>query len=590
MLSDTLATFSFARPLWLLALLPIPAICLWLHRTAGNRSGWDRVIPERLRRWLIDSSSTSKGDRRYLLLGCGWALAAVVLAGPSIEAQQPSATQNYAALFVVLDVSTNMLAGDLSPNRLERAKRKIHDVLALPDGRQMALVAYAGSAHRVTPLSDDDATIRNLLDALTPSIMPATGQNVGAALALAREQSEHLPRRSTQILLITSGVEGPDLEALEAHARVLGPQLAILGVGTAAGSPVALPEGGFMRDAQGRIVLPRLDSQALASLARRNGSSFHALTLDNRDIDRLLTDATEYARDESPQQVSIADQGHWLLLLLLPLAALGARRGWLGMLLLAAIVPLPAEAAWDDLWQRPDQQAAQLLEQGRSAEAAEKFRDRAWKAWSLYQTGAHEAAGEIFADLLQNDPDNPDHHVDYGTALAMSGRYNEALEAYEQALTRNPDHRIARHNRRHVEQWMKMLDAQQAEAEQRGEESPSDAGQQQDAPPEARSEDQSEPAQPEPVQPQANNADSPAPTEPQSEGASSTEPGAQGDAESADERSEGAAGEPVGAPTRQQLEQRQSLEQWLEDIPDDPAELLRRKFLYQHLQQREEQR
>ncbi len=585
MLPETLASFSFARPLWLLVLLPVLAMAWWMHRTGGHRSGWDSVIPERLRKWLIDSTPASAGDQRYLLLAGGWTLAVLILAGPSFQAQQPRATQNYAALFVVLDVSTNMLAGDLSPNRLERAKRKVQDILSLPDGRQMALIAYAGSAHRVTPLSDDEATVRNLLDALTPSIMPSSGQDVDAALALAREQAERLPRRTTQILLITSGVEGPDFEALEEHARALGPQLAILGVGTAAGSPVALPEGGFMRDVQGRIVLPRLDSQALAALARRHGSSFHTLTLDNRDIDRLLTDAGEFAQDDSARQPGTVDHGHWLLLLLLPLAAWGARRGWLGMLLFAAFVPLPAEAAWEDLWQRPDQQAARLLEQGRSAEAAERFEDPAWRAWSLYQSGAHDAASELYADLLQRDPDNPDHHVNYGTALAMSGRYNEALEAYEQALTRSPDHRIARHNRRQVEEWMKTLEARQEEAEQNGEQPQAGTDQPQDDTRDERPQER-----PEPAQPQTGEANASAPAEPpDASGASPAQPGAQGEAESANGSADAAAS-PDERPARQQLEQRQALDQWLQDIPDDPAELLRRKFLYQHLQRQEGQR
>lgn len=341
-----------------------------------------------------------------------------------------------------------------------------------------------------------------------------------------------------------------------------------------------------MRDAQGRIILPRLDSQALAGLARRHGSSFHTLTQDNRDIDRLLSDTTEYAQDDSARQLSIVDHGHWLLLVLLPLAAVSARRGWLGLLLLAAVVPLPAEAAWEDLWQRPDQQAARLLEQGRSAEAAERFEDPAWKAWSLYQSGGHSAASNLYADLLHGDPDNPDHHVDYGTALAMSGRYDEALEAYEQALTRSPDHRIARHNRRQVEEWMKRLEAQQAEAEQRGEEPPAGADQPQNDAGEDRTEEQ-----PEPVRPQAGDAAAPAPNEsPDANGAAPAQPGAQGDAESMDEHAEAAAAKTTELPTRQDLEQRRALDQWLEDIPDDPAELLRRKFLYQHLQQQEGQR
>lgn len=580
---------TFARPAWLAALLPALALGWLLYQRSQKHSGWESLLPVAMQRELLQRDLADRPRARFWLLAAGWLLAVLALAGPSWSVPAPAVSPNQAGVVVVLDVTPGMLADDVAPNRLQRAKHKIRDLLRLANDYQVALIAYAGSAHVVVPLTHDQNTLTNLLDALDPAIMPASGHNVGAALQLANEMIAERPASLSRVLLITSASEPEQLQALQQFAAELGPQLAILGIGTQAGAPLPLPGGGFMRDEQGRILVPRLDAQGLAAIARQHGAAYHSVTTDDADLKRLVPRFHETAFSVDGDQLRLSDQGHWLVLLLLPLAALAGRRGWLGLLLVAGLMPPLAEAGWLDLWQRPDQQGAQLLDQQRPLDAADRFQDPRWKAWALYQGEQYEAAADAYAEVINLEPDNAAHHFNYGTALAMSGSLELALEAFEQALTRDPDHQGARHNRSRVEDWLEQLRQQeQAGSSETGATDGSEEGQQQAA------ESSNTDKQPEPDPAAAQQSPQPA---------AGDQPGAGQEAQTgADPAAASAFGSALGSTNdnaspqppaadpvaiARQAEQDQALRQWLEEIPDNPAELLRRKFLYQHLQEQQ---
>lgn len=593
---ESLAGFSFSRPVWLLALLPALALCWLAYQHAHRGSGWESILPSHLQLWLLRRLPGNANRSRYLLLAGCWLAAILALAGPSREVTAPATSASQPTVLIVLDVSHNMLSDDLQPTRLIRAKRKVRDILALPDDYQVGLIAYAGSAHRVTPLSNDPATLISLLQALEPAIMPSSGRDLDQALTLARDSISELPR-SIRVLVLTSGADETELAALEQHAAALGAQLAVLGVGTAEGAPVALEKGGFMRDDQGRILLPRLNARALASTVRRHGGSYHGMTLDDRDLQRVLptvgpsSQASGAAGDDEPIR-SIRDYGAWLALLLVPLAALGARRGWLGLLVCAALLPMPADADWADYWQRADQQGAALLEQDQPRAAAERFEDPAWRAWAWYQAEDYAQAADAYAEQLERRPDDADSHFNFGTALAMSGRYPEALEAFEQALTRNPEHHPARHNRDRIEALLEEQKRQQAEQN-----AETDENETAETRPDQASSGETPQSSPTDTPDDGESQSEPTPdSNSEAEHAAGTAPGAQ-PGESSDTAQDGQndAGSPgdanaaTDASEEVDNEQQQALDQWLEAIPDEPAELLRRKFLYQYQQRKEAQ-
>src|SRR5690606_29299289 len=270
--------FTLLRPWWLLALLPAAILLVQLHRHGWQHSDWEQLLPRPLHQWLLRRQAGGSRGLRFAALGLTWTLVIVALAGPAVETGAESRRVDDNALVVVLDLSRNMLANDLPPDRMERARLKIRSLIQDYGDSQLSLIVYAGSAHRVTPLSNDHATLTNLLGALSPDIMPSDGQNLGAALDMARQALAPLPSKGSQMLLVTSGLDNGARDVLAEHARQLGPQLSILGVGTRSGAPVPLSEGGFLRDDQGRILLPRLNSQQLGNLAREHGARYHEIT------------------------------------------------------------------------------------------------------------------------------------------------------------------------------------------------------------------------------------------------------------------------------------------------------------------------
>lgn len=591
MLPETDLPLTFLRPLWLLGIIPLLTLCWYLYRHRRQRSGWDALLPASLRKALVEGQPRGHFVGRYVLLAAVWTLSLIALAGPAWESRDTVQREDSASLIMVLQVSRSMLSNDLLPTRLERAKRKIRDILDRYPDRRVALIAYAGSAHLVAPLTRDHATLINLLDALHPDIMPVRGQQADQALLLAADLRAEHGDSATQVLLLSNGIDDLDPDRLELAADRLGDSLQVIGIGTADGAPVPLAEGGFMRDDQGRILLPRLNEPELVEFAYSHGGRYARMSLDDSDIDQLLHSDVA-AQHASAQERQRSDQGHWLLLLLLPLVALGARRGWLMLLLGALWLPYPASAmSWDDLWQRPDQRAASLYAEGRPADAAALFEAPEWRARALLDSGDYAAAAQVWGELVEQQPDNAELHFSQGIALALAGDYQAALAAFEQTLTRAPDHTAARYNRQRVEAYLAELREQQdptADAEPEPDEQAPEAtgGASSDT-------DDSAPAEISTEQEQGadstNNAGATA-TDTSSSDDSAGETTANNSVageltDSPDQEDKAAAAVGGGAGGRRQIEQRQAVQQWLRDIPDNPAELLRRKFLYQHLQQ-----
>ncbi len=180
-----LADFHFLRPAWLLALLPCALLAFWFLRRRARPALWSELIdPALLAALLLPESGGRRNALPWLLLA-GWALAVLGLAGPAWERLPEPVHRASDPLIIALDLGHTMRAGDLAPSRHERARFKLGDILARRQDGQTALIVYAGDAHVVTPLSDDARTLAAMLPALSPDIMPAAGNDLPAAVALA---------------------------------------------------------------------------------------------------------------------------------------------------------------------------------------------------------------------------------------------------------------------------------------------------------------------------------------------------------------------------------------------------------------------
>lgn len=572
-LSDTvLPMLHFVRPEWLLA-LPLALLLAWRwQRHVRTLSRWLGRIDAELLPALLEGERDARAHWLPWLMGAGLAIAAVGLAGPSFErVPQPVESANDAVV-VVLDLSLSMLAEDVQPSRLVRARQKIADLLRLRPEGSTALIVYAGNAHTVVPLTTDSRTIENLLPALTPAMMPIFGSELGDAIDLARDLLGNAGRTSGLIIAITDGI---DREADVTERSDPGFPVAVLGVGTDAGGSIPLGAAGrpdqVLRTQQGETIIARLDPERLQGVAEAMHGQYATLGIDDRDLNTLLD--TRRADADATTAVDRtfdlwADRGYWVTLALLPLLLLGFRRGALACLTLVLAPPPPAVASlWDDLWQRPDQRAYQHLIEGTPERAAREFEDSDWRAAALYRAGEHMHAAEIWAappsPATSTPPDGTAESAmrayNRGNALAQAGQYEAALEAYDAALAAAPDDADAAFNRNLVARILE----QQAEDQRRKDPGQEGAeGEQQQGQGDAGENPATQSGT------QQANPDDTAPADPEDADA---EPGA--GQRSPDDRALAENAEPLQDPD--------ALEQWLRRVPDDPGGLLRRKFQHE---------
>ena len=275
--------FHFLEPAWLLMLLPL-ALLLWLaaRRQAGD-TAWRRIIDARLQPLLMNGGNAHRSRLPLWLLGIGWLIAILALANPVWERQPQPLMQTNTARVIVLDLSRSMLAQDLKPTRIERARFKVEDILADDEEGLTGLVVFAGDAFTVTPLTRDSETIRAQLRALEPAIMPSQGSRADLGLLQALDLLQQAGVVQGQIILIADGVEG-DLatEAAEQVAQQAADPLGTVIERWDASAPLMLlvgPEGGltssevsavsnagFVPARLGPLVL-RFETAAIAAIA-----------------------------------------------------------------------------------------------------------------------------------------------------------------------------------------------------------------------------------------------------------------------------------------------------------------------------------
>ncbi|MFP3977991.1 VWA domain-containing protein [Marinobacter sp. KMM 10035] len=588
-----MADFHFIRPLWLLLLLLVPLLYIALTRRGSGDSGWSGLIPEQLLAPVIRRYGGPEGKGKSKLLPAISALVilTIALAGPAWREAPTPLKKPGDSLVIVLDLSLSMLATDLEPDRLTRAKRKIRDILAVREGSLTGLLVYSGDAHIVTPLTDDSNTVIGMLNVLDPVIMPVQGNRSDLAIAKARALLEQGAPGMGRILLITDEVPDRYREPIRTALKGTNYTLSTLAAGTRDGGPIPLARRGFIRD-NGNIVITRTDPDMLAELARNNGGSSHELTLDDSDIAALHLSPVESDEwQDSSTGLTVnrwQDDGYWLLWLALPLLLLGWRRGAftaMALILLPAL-PQPAQAMdWGSLWQREDQRAAELIRED-PTEAARMLKSPEWRGSALYRAERFEEAVKAFAGV-----DSTLGDYNRGNALARAGKLKEAIEAYDSALARKPGMEDAQVNRQIVEDLLEQQEKQSSQDQGKDDQNSSDSSQndgQQQGNPSGSSGDSENQDQPQNSgrEPESSESGS----EEQEQNGNQEESGKQqpGDASenqsSSDQATETEPGDQeveTPAPTSE-TPLTQSQEQSLRRVPDNPGGLLQRKFLQQY--------
>ena len=615
-MSTFIEQFHFLRPLWLVALLLVPLVLWNWQRHVQRVDPWRRICDAQLLTHLRQEPIGSLHARMaFWLIGTSLVLVILALAGPAFRSVPEPLVRMHAPLIIAVDLSDQVRAGDLKPDRMTRVRFKLANLLAQRQEGQTALIGYAGDAFTVAPLTDDAASLADLAASLSPDIMPLKGQRTDRAIELAMQLLKDAGETRGDLLVLTDRADARS-HATAQRALADGLTVSVLGVGTRQGAPIPQSNGGFVLDRTGAILIPRLDADSLAALTRAGGGKYVELALDDADLRYLgVTDA----RAGSSAQVDMEahagkvwrDEGPWLLLGLLPLVALMFRRGGLAVVLLALVLPVqPAQAfEWSSLWQRPDQRAWNALHGGDVDTARELAHDPAIRGAAAYRQGNYRDAIEQFS--LSNDAMG---HYNRGNALARAERYQEAIAAYDEALALQPEFPDAKSNRQAIEDWLR----EQPPPEQQGE-SPGESGDEGEASasesgenssPQADSDrpsDRSSKDNDESQQEPSDKSDSGDDNEQAVDDSSNLTPEQDGEAggddgdvaeptsdsepdpdqsnqyaeemqQALDQAEADDAAEDRMPLSTEETERQQAMEQLLQRVPDDPGGLLRRKF------------
>ena len=454
-----LTELVLVRPWWLAAIPPGLALVWWLRRRWSRSGSWEPIVEPALLPHLLVGAGTPRREWPWAVMAVAVVVAGLALAGPAFERLEQPVFRTLAARVIALDVSRSMDTRDLAPSRMVRARHKVSDLLRRSRDGRTGLVVFAGDAFVVAPLTRDADTLVHLLSAVDTSVVPVQGSRPDLGLAVARALLEKGKATTGEVILVTDGMKGPRTRDTAETLAGRGIRVSVLAVGTEEGAPVPLAEGGFLKSMSGEIVVPRVDAAALRAVAGAGKGRFSTVTADDADVDWLLGSRVDDPWRRALEEVDRTtdewrDEGPWLVLALLPLAALAFRRGWLLALPLAISLPVPDAGAFEfaDLWARRDQQAARAIERGDTDRAAEIAPDHRWRGTALYRGGRYDESAGTFAA-----GDDAEDHYNRGNALARAGDLRGALDAWGEALARNPGHEDAEHNRKIVEA---LLEAQ----------------------------------------------------------------------------------------------------------------------------------
>ena len=576
--------FHLLRPdlLWALLACPLVALALWYRRV--HQGDWTKVIDAELLPYLLPDQRGKAQRSRIWMPTLLLALVTLGAAGPSLQRVELPVIKRADALVIVLDLSASMLAADVQPSRVQRARQKILDLLDTREEGVTGLVVFAGDAHIVTPLTDDTRTIANLMPALSPAIMPLPGADAASAVVLASELLLTAGAQGGHILLMTDGLPGFESNRVRSALDDSGASLAILGIGTTTGAPIPLPNGGFLKDNAGEIVIPALERDQLVTVAQELEAPYEEVRLDEQDIEALTQRdalATEGELDLDRQTDAWQDQGFWLAALVALLLLPAFRKGVVASIALVLLThaPPPEAAGWDDLWLTPDQQGARHLSAGEAPEAARAFADPNWRGVAEYEAGSYDQAAKSFAGKT-----TADNLYNLGNSLALQGDLRGSLSAYEESLSLAPDAEDAIANRDFIQSLLDQQEQQQDQENQEVDQSEEDNDSDSQGDNSSDSSDQRE-------QEQSDGENSDESDSGQSDQSESEQEQGQGQQDPTMADAQETNTEALEAATQEQmakfdeaLEEQQALEQWLRRVPDDPGGLLRRKFRYQTMQ------
>lgn len=491
----------FLRPQWLWALIPAAVIYGLIRSIKHRQNQATNMINDVLYNYLTQGGSQTQSTQRLWPLLLGAVLAIVAMAGPTTQKIPKPVYDIAQAKVIVMDMSLSMRATDIAPDRLSRMSYKAIDLINANNGGEIGLIAYAGDAFVISPITTDGTNLNALIPGLRPEIMPEFGSEPELALEKAALMLEQAGYLNGDIIWFTDGVDYDQMPGLTSLLQSMPHRVSILSVGTPDGAPIKLTNGQLLKDSSGAIVIPRLDNASLQTLAGITNGAFTPITAGEQDIkiimqvaDTLLADATKLNTLQGDDWyelgpylllpvifiVLLYSRKHWVLLLtivLLPLCGLTLQQPAFAQAMpqkSSADLPSPPSSELNAVQsirtpldflppalQNNNQKGLRAFQNGDYATSQSLFTDPEWQAQAQYAQGEY---AEALAHFAQTDDALSQYNA--GNSLAKLGQYDKALEAYQRANSLDSDFIEAQENQAALELFLQNQPPQDSSQDQ----------------------------------------------------------------------------------------------------------------------------
>lgn len=422
--------FHFLRPMALYLFIPLLFIVIILLMANREPQRWKHIIAPVLRPYLF-----SQGNRWSLLLPLvffvlGISTTIIGIAGPAWHRTIIPGQKVQAVVLVAMDLSASMNAIDIPPSRVERAKLKLSNFLGAHPGAKAGLLAYAGTPHLVMPFTTDYQLIKLQASSLNTKEMPVPGTNTSLLLKYVDTLMNPVLAPST-VLLLTDEVTAADAALFTNYVNSSIHRMEILLMSSPQGAPVP----GFAK------IISRQDESVLQSLAANPRITINHLTLDTTDVGAIATRIRAhliFEKDKKNDDKAWDDMGFLVIVPAGLLMLLWFRKGWAiqwccipFLWLLGSCSVNSKEANW---WYTKDYQGQVLYREGAYKQATNRFVDIPHKAAAAFKAGDYDAAAALYA--LDSSATG---QYNLGLALAKSGHFEEAMNAFARAGELDPD-------------------------------------------------------------------------------------------------------------------------------------------------------
>ena len=302
--------FGFDELLWVYLLMPILVLFFW-YALRLRRQAIEQFGESELMRRLSLTVSHRARRAKILLVIAAVALLVTALARPQFGTRVETVRREGQDIVVALDLSASMLAEDIVPNRLEKAKHAVGTLIGGLEGDRIGLIAFAGEAFVQSPLTVDYGAATLFLNAMSTDLMPVQGTDLAEALRVSVEAFEAGEPQHRILIVITDGEDHEgEIDAAVESANEAGVRIYTVGVGSPDGVPI--PEfdtrgrrSGYKRDENGDVVTTRLDEATLETIARETGGRYLRVTPGENELDRLADEIAEMAgREFEARQVT----------------------------------------------------------------------------------------------------------------------------------------------------------------------------------------------------------------------------------------------------------------------------------------------